>query len=277
MNKKKKIISIGVLVIALVVISSIFAGVNNNKEYNKYLSSYEQNFEEENYEVALSSLNGANELKSVDNYDEKENKCEILKISLSDYNNGIEYLNQKKYKLASESFQKVSIEDDERYNIAQEKLLECKNLYRNEIIETSKTLSASGDYDKAVSVLDSIESTEQVKALTTEYKDLKNKQEEAKKQDELKKQQEIVRQQQEAQLQAQQAQQTQQTQQTQQAEQEKIVQAETQNKSSTVYITKTGAKYHRDGCRYLSKSKISISLPNAKSSYSPCSVCNPPQ
>ena len=165
---------------------------------------------EENYEVALSSLNGANELKSVENYDEKENECEILQISLSDYNNGIEYLNQKKYKLAIESFQKVSIEDDEGYNIAQEKLLECKNLYSNEIIETSKALSASGDYDKAVSILNSIESTEQVKALTVEYKDLKNKQEEAKKQEELKKQQEIVRQQQEAQIQAQQVKQTQQ-------------------------------------------------------------------
>lgn len=45
----------------------------------------------------------------------------------------------------------------------------------------------------------------------------------------------------------------------------------------TVYITKTGAKYHRDGCRYLSKSKIPISLSDAKSGYGPCSVCNPPQ
>ena len=46
---------------------------------------------------------------------------------------------------------------------------------------------------------------------------------------------------------------------------------------STVYITKTGAKYHRDGCRYLSKSRIPISLSDAKSGYDPCSVCNPPQ
>lgn len=45
---------------------------------------------------------------------------------------------------------------------------------------------------------------------------------------------------------------------------------------STVYVTKTGEKYHRDGCRYLSKSKIPISLSDAKSGYGPCSVCNPP-
>lgn len=49
------------------------------------------------------------------------------------------------------------------------------------------------------------------------------------------------------------------------------------NQSVTVYVTKTGAKYHKDGCRSLSKSKIPISLSDAKSGYGPCSVCNPPQ
>ncbi len=47
-------------------------------------------------------------------------------------------------------------------------------------------------------------------------------------------------------------------------------------KTITVYITKTGSKYHRAGCRHLSKSMISISLDNAKSrGFSPCSVCKP--
>ncbi|MGE5551536.1 MAG: thermonuclease family protein [Bacteroidota bacterium] len=45
-----------------------------------------------------------------------------------------------------------------------------------------------------------------------------------------------------------------------------------------VYITKTGAKYHRAGCRYLSKSSIAISLKDAKArGYTPCSVCSPPR
>lgn len=45
-----------------------------------------------------------------------------------------------------------------------------------------------------------------------------------------------------------------------------------------VYITKTGEKYHEDGCRYLSKSKIEITLTQAKSrGFDPCSVCKPPQ
>ena len=44
---------------------------------------------------------------------------------------------------------------------------------------------------------------------------------------------------------------------------------------STVYITRTGKKYHRGSCSYLRYSKISISLTDAKRQYSPCSVCKP--
>lgn len=52
--------------------------------------------------------------------------------------------------------------------------------------------------------------------------------------------------------------------------------AQSQNNEYTVYITKTGKKYHRSGCRYLSRSQISISKSNAISEgYTPCSVCNP--
>ena len=44
----------------------------------------------------------------------------------------------------------------------------------------------------------------------------------------------------------------------------------------TVYVTKTGEKYHSAGCQYLRQSKIAISLSDARASYSPCSKCNPP-
>lgn len=44
----------------------------------------------------------------------------------------------------------------------------------------------------------------------------------------------------------------------------------------TVYITKTGEKYHSGGCRYLKKSKIAIDINDARAQgYEPCSVCNP--
>lgn len=51
----------------------------------------------------------------------------------------------------------------------------------------------------------------------------------------------------------------------------------TNNKEVMVYVTNSGKKYHFDGCRYLSKSKIPINLDEAKSKYDPCKVCHPPQ
>jgi len=55
-------------------------------------------------------------------------------------------------------------------------------------------------------------------------------------------------------------------------------QQEQQAKEQTVYITKTGKKYHQGTCRYLSQSKISTSLKDAKANgYTACSVCRPPQ
>ena len=47
--------------------------------------------------------------------------------------------------------------------------------------------------------------------------------------------------------------------------------------TQTVYITKTGKKYHRVDCKYLSKSSYSINLSDAKAKgYEPCKVCKPP-
>lgn len=63
---------------------------------------------------------------------------------------------------------------------------------------------------------------------------------------------------------------------TEQVSTQKAVATETQG--TTVYTTDTGTKYHADGCQYLSKSKIPISLEKAISSgLTPCSKCNPPQ
>jgi hypothetical protein len=49
-------------------------------------------------------------------------------------------------------------------------------------------------------------------------------------------------------------------------------------KTQTVYITGTGKRYHRDGCRYLAASKVPISLKDAKArGFTACKVCHPPE
>ena len=55
------------------------------------------------------------------------------------------------------------------------------------------------------------------------------------------------------------------------------VQALAASGSTTVYITKSGTKYHTSTCSYLSQSKIPITLSDAvNNGYSPCSRCKPP-
>lgn len=45
-----------------------------------------------------------------------------------------------------------------------------------------------------------------------------------------------------------------------------------------VYITRTGKRYHREGCSALKRSKIPISLKEAnKRGYTPCGLCKPPK
>lgn len=52
------------------------------------------------------------------------------------------------------------------------------------------------------------------------------------------------------------------------------LQQASEEQSTTVYITNTGEKYHRDGCQYLRQSKIAISLYDAKKQgYTACSQC----
>jgi len=49
-----------------------------------------------------------------------------------------------------------------------------------------------------------------------------------------------------------------------------------QNVEQTVYTTNSGSKYHKAGCRYLSKSEIPITKTEAiNEGLTPCSVCNP--
>lgn len=43
---------------------------------------------------------------------------------------------------------------------------------------------------------------------------------------------------------------------------------------TTVYVTKSGSKYHLDSCRW---GNIAMSLSEARERYSPCAKCDPPQ
>jgi hypothetical protein len=52
--------------------------------------------------------------------------------------------------------------------------------------------------------------------------------------------------------------------------------AATLAQTEKVYVTKTGAKYHRASCGSLAKSKIEMSLARAAAQYGACKNCRPP-
>jgi hypothetical protein len=46
----------------------------------------------------------------------------------------------------------------------------------------------------------------------------------------------------------------------------------------TVYVTKSGKKYHTATCNFVKNGKTPMKLADAvKAGYTPCSVCNPPK
>jgi micrococcal nuclease len=45
--------------------------------------------------------------------------------------------------------------------------------------------------------------------------------------------------------------------------------------AGTVYITDSGAKYHKKGCRFLKQSSKAVLLSKARGNYDPCGVCKP--
>lgn len=46
--------------------------------------------------------------------------------------------------------------------------------------------------------------------------------------------------------------------------------------SDTVYVTRTGKKYHRAGCTSLRSSSVPMALKDAATAYDPCKICHPP-
>jgi hypothetical protein len=58
---------------------------------------------------------------------------------------------------------------------------------------------------------------------------------------------------------------------------EPVAAATTETGEQIVYVTRTGSKYHKAGCPYLSKSAIPMKLMDAAARYGPCGVCNPPR
>jgi competence protein ComEC len=56
----------------------------------------------------------------------------------------------------------------------------------------------------------------------------------------------------------------------------KVIKPSIRHNGATVYVTKSGKKFHRENCTALSKSKIPLLFEEAsEKGYTPCGICNP--
>ena len=55
-----------------------------------------------------------------------------------------------------------------------------------------------------------------------------------------------------------------------------VAQVEIGQPNTVVFLSRTGTKYHRGDCRFVSKSKLPTTLQRALGKYTACGVCGPP-
>lgn len=153
-NKSAKLLGTILVLLILAVPSSVFA--YNSYNYNKFYKQGQANIANEKYDEAISSFNAT--LKYNKNHSEAINKqislVKDLKISKATYDEAVKKLKEKKYLEAIPVFQKIKKDDDKRYNLSQQKISECKNLYINESIDNSKKEFANKKYLEGIKYLD---------------------------------------------------------------------------------------------------------------------------
>lgn len=176
--------------------------------------------------------------------------CDKLIASKENYDNGNKKLNSDDYLGSITCFKGVSMQDKIRYDKAQALLNEAKGTYVSRQLKSAKLEEQIIHYANA---LEYVNNALNVSPEDTQAQALKTKIEKEKSNEEVTYQRAVQKDLNKSQK-----------------------NTSTNNKSLTVYITETGHKYHRSGCRYLSRSCYSISLDGAQTrGYSPCSVCRP--
>lgn len=157
-KKNNKTIIVIIITIAIIIAVPAVVYGYNSYNYNKYYNLALQNLEEDKYEEAITEFNKALEFKS-DKNDEintQVNLIEKLKQSKADYEKGDALFNERKYIEAIASFEKVIKEDEKRYNTAQEKISESRNLFISENISKAKEQADNKNYEEAIKFLDTV-------------------------------------------------------------------------------------------------------------------------
>ncbi|EJO5346564.1 tetratricopeptide repeat protein [Clostridium botulinum] len=195
MNKSKKNIIVGAVIISLLIIVGLGSyKYTKYREYKTLLNKAEAYMEIENYDKAIENYEKTLDYKNNNDLIDKINLAKELKESKVNYEKAMELYNKKDYVGALGFLKKVSKKDNKRFKIAEDKIKECLKTYVNENLAKAKDLAKDKKYKEADVYLDKILSIDKdnlvAKALKEQYiKEDKDLKEEVKKAEENQKNQ----------------------------------------------------------------------------------------
>lgn len=153
-SKKTKNNKLFIIILVLSILVFSLAGYiykNNydSKNFNFNVSVADQYFDEEEYSAAKEYYQRALKYKRDILINSKIEDCNKFGDSLVSFENGIKLFNEKNYSDAYVSFSKVILEDEEKYKLAQEKMLESSSLYFSQEAASAEELADKFDYQGA--------------------------------------------------------------------------------------------------------------------------------
>ncbi len=125
----------------------------------------------ENYDKAIENYEKTLDYKNNKDIVDKINLAKEIKESKANYEKAMELYNKKDYLGALESFKKVSKRDSKRFNLAQDKIKECINIYVNENLDKAKALAKDKKYKEAHAYLDKVLSIDKENVVAKNLKD----------------------------------------------------------------------------------------------------------
>lgn len=130
----------------------------NNHSYNNYLLKGQECLDQENYKEAVHNFNNALRYNKseADEINSLIDRAVKLNISMYSFEDGAKLFYNKKYDAAILAFKKVNKEDTLRYDVAQEKIKECKKVYSTTNITAAKNEALNFNYEKAITYLNSV-------------------------------------------------------------------------------------------------------------------------
>jgi tetratricopeptide (TPR) repeat protein len=130
----------------------------DTNNFNNYLSKGQEYLSNGDYKEAVLNFDNALKYNKNDNIEINNliDRAMLLKQSSDAFDQGAELVYEKKYLEAINSFIKVSKEDDIRYEIAQEKIEECRKVFSDSKIAAAQNEAVNGKYEASLSYIDEV-------------------------------------------------------------------------------------------------------------------------